>query len=225
MQLQSLFPPCVHWVALPTAAGDPRALLPAERAVVATALAARAQEFAAGRQAARAALRELGVTQRAALLPRADRSADWPAGIVGSIAHCASVTIAAVARDSDLECLGCDVERIAAVVPEVWSTICSPAEWERLQAAPAERRQTDAALLFSAKEAVYKAQAPQSGPFLEFEWLTVDLSEDRARFCAILTRAVGPLAAGTSWVGRIVQADGLVATSVAVRRAGRGVSA
>lgn len=68
--------------------GDPRlpasALLEAERALVARAVPKRRDEYAAGRNCARAALARLGVHDFA-LLAGSAREPIWPEGVIGSM--------------------------------------------------------------------------------------------------------------------------------------------
>ena len=142
-------------------------LLDAERASLGPAAGPRAQEFAAGRHCAREALAALGLEPDA--VPRGPhREPLWPAGIVGSISHASGYCGAVVARDSTCRGLGFDVEEWGRMRPALWRRIATPREiaWLDTQAAEAERWAT---LLFSAKEAFYKAQYPVSAAFLGFQ--------------------------------------------------------
>ena len=66
-------------------------LFPAEEAVVRTAGPRRRAEFTAGRACARAALAALGLPAAPVLAGRAGEPR-WPAGVTGSITHCAGVS-------------------------------------------------------------------------------------------------------------------------------------
>ena len=66
---------------------DPR-LFPAEEALVRTADPRRRAEFTAGRACARTALARLGLPTAPVLAGRAGEPR-WPAGVTGSITHCA----------------------------------------------------------------------------------------------------------------------------------------
>jgi enterobactin synthetase component D len=128
-------------------------LWPGETQAVERAVHKRVAEFTAGRHAARQALAALGEPQVA--IPRGvDRTPQWPAGVLGSISHCAGYCGAVVARASAFRGLGFDVEPIGSVRPEVWSQIAQPGEID----AAAAVDPSWATVLFSGKEAFYKAQ-------------------------------------------------------------------
>ena len=76
-------------------------LFPAEEVLVAKAVESRRHEFATARNCAHRALALLG--EAPAPIVRRERGApQWPAGIVGSITHCAGYRAAAVARARDI---------------------------------------------------------------------------------------------------------------------------
>ena len=77
-------------------AGEPGWLRPEERAYVESAVPRRVREFAAGRQCARLALRELGGPDEA-IPVGLSRQPKWPPGIVGSITHTVGYCLAVVA--------------------------------------------------------------------------------------------------------------------------------
>jgi 4'-phosphopantetheinyl transferase EntD len=157
-------------------------LLPEERLVVASAVAKRRREFAAGRRCARGLLAQLG-HPGVPLLRNDDRTPRWPEELVGSISHCATLCIAAVARRSSLEALGVDVEQDAALEPPLWRRICTPAEIERLlETAPAAERGRIARLVFSAKEATYKALYPLHGWGFGFQDIEIAIDWETGRF-------------------------------------------
>ena len=201
--LAQLFPPGVAVAVVGIGAG---ALLPGEAAAVAGAVPARIAEFAAGRLAARRALAALG--HPAVAIPAGpDRAPCWPAGLAGSIAHAEGVAVAAVRRGASL---GLDVEADAALEPDLWSLICDPVE---LAALPEGDRGRAVRLVFSAKEAVYKAQYPLTGQLIGFDAVRVTLEE--GGFFAVLRQEVGPLPQGHRMRGRIVRVGRLVLTGVA----------
>jgi enterobactin synthetase component D / holo-[acyl-carrier protein] synthase len=76
---------------------DPGAgLFPAEEALVRTADPRRQAEFTAGRACARTALARLGLPATPVLTGRAGEPR-WPAGVTGSVTHCAGYRACAVA--------------------------------------------------------------------------------------------------------------------------------
>ncbi len=158
---------------------DPRAapsdLWPTEAATLTRAIPKRRAEYAAGRRAARAAMVDLG--RPAAAIPQgSDRAPLWPAGMTGSIAHCDTCCIAAVARIDDCTTLGIDVEQATALDADLIAIICTPTEQDWLASQPAPG--LCAKMIFSAKEAVYKAQYPLTGQVIGFDAVTLTMTGD-----------------------------------------------
>lgn len=73
-----------------------------------------------------------------------------------------------------------------------------------------------AKLIFSAKEAAYKAQYPLSGMLFGFEMLELSIDRDACCFTASFQSAQGPFAKGAVLAGSYVHAAGLLVTGVAV---------
>lgn len=137
-------------------------LWPGEGDAIARAIPARQQEFAAGRTAARAALQQAGLAP-CSLPMGPDRAPLWPATAVGSISH-AGGWAAAVAARSDLWAgLGLDLEPAAPMPEEMAALIRAPGDDDAGLLPPA----LSATLLFSLKEAAFKAQFPLTGLWLE----------------------------------------------------------
>lgn len=158
--------------------GDEGALFPEEAAHVARAIPARRAEFLAGRIAARRALMHLGCETLD--IPAApDRAPVWPAGIAGSISHTAHAAVAVVAEAARHPLLGIDIEPAGPLPDELIEEICRP---EEIAALPQTDRALHARRIFSAKEALYKAQYPRSRTAFGFHALSVDLSTGMARF-------------------------------------------
>lgn len=153
-------------------------LCPGEEAAVMRAVPDRRAEFAAGRSAARDALRALGLPP-AAIPAGPDRAPVWPAGVVGSISHAAGLCIAAVARHDDCAMLGVDVESDTPLASDLIPEICRA---EELTGIACVDRPTTAKRLFSAKEAAYKAHYPRVRQIFGFHALSVDLTRGCARF-------------------------------------------
>ncbi|WP_369249782.1 hypothetical protein [Streptomyces sp. R41] len=152
-------------------------LFPEEAAVCAEAGPRRRAEFTAGRWCAHRALAALGAGRVA--VPRGARGMPvWPDGVVGSITHCEGYRAAAVCRGGDARALGIDAEpaaplpaRVRAGLFRTQARVEAGAETgadsgdesrdeedafaadlaRRLPGFPVDR------LLFSAKEAAYKA--------------------------------------------------------------------
>lgn len=154
--------------------GEAVELFPAEEPLVARAVPARRAEFLAGRLAARRALARMG-RAGTAIPARADRSPVWPEGISGSISHAGHLAVAVVADARRIPVLGIDIEENTPLPEDLIPEICRPEELAG-QPHPA----TLARCLFSAKEALYKAQYPRSRTVFGFHALRVDLAAGRA---------------------------------------------
>jgi 4'-phosphopantetheinyl transferase EntD len=137
------------------------------------AVAKRRTERAFGRACARTALAELGIAP-VAITSGAGGEPCWPAGLAGSITHTDDHAAAAVARG--MTALGIDLESLAHTgrVPDLLATV-----------ALASEREHAAALVFSAKESVYKCL--YAGRFLDFH--DVELAIEPGTFTVL--RAAG----------------------------------
>jgi len=167
------------------------ALLPEEARLVARAVSRRRREFAAGRACARAALGRLGFPP-VPLLPGPDRAPLWPEAAVGSITHCPGYCAAAVARRETVRSLGIDAELNQPLPDGVAELVCTDSElaWARRTA----RRGTSwEALIFSAKESVYKAWQPLTGEWLGYLDAELTLDPGRGAFEARLLRPAHPV--------------------------------
>jgi 4'-phosphopantetheinyl transferase EntD len=154
--------------------GEPGQLLPTEAAGRERWAEKRIREFAAGRQCVRHALLRMG-HQPAPLLALPDRRPAWPAGVTGSITHCAGFAAAAVAATPGVRSLGLDVEVSGAVDAHLWPRVLNASERAWLQTCAERDRTLWATVIFSAKEAFYKCQYPVTARWLEFEDAHVEL--------------------------------------------------
>lgn len=181
-----------------------------ERRAVAEASPKRRREYATARALAREALAELGVTGFD-LLNGPDRAPIWPEGIAGSISHCDTRAFVAVGRRAEIGTVGIDVEHRAALKRELWRMTMLPEEIDWLDARPTDERGSLALALFSAKEALYKAQYPRSEQFMGFMALRVELSPDRGgggSLRCVFRKAVGPFPEGFVARGRYARLEG-----------------
>ena len=214
--LAALLPASVHAVEVFDDPPEAR-LLPEEEAYVARAVEARRREFTTGRHCARVALRSLGVAPTA--IARGDLGAPcWPEGVVGSITHCAGYRAAAVARVADLVTIGIDAEPNEPLPGKVLDIVALPPE--RAMVAALAGAMPDVAwdrLLFSAKESVYKAWAPLTGTFLDFDGANIAFDPAAGTFIARLRKPGASLAGAArgEFAGRFVVRDGLAVTAVA----------
>ncbi len=138
--------------------GQAPALCPAEESFLGpNAAQARRFFFALGRAAARDALAELGIAATAILRGPAGEPV-WPDGIVGAISHTRDLAVAIVGSQSDYAGLGIDLEQLSpGLSVRAARLVCTPAEREWVGDADGTPRGT---MLFSAKEAVFKALFP-----------------------------------------------------------------
>jgi 4'-phosphopantetheinyl transferase EntD len=127
-----------------------------EKAYVATAVERRRREFTAGRNCARVALRMLGV--EACPIPVGSRRAPvFPAGISGTITHTNDYCAASVALHSVVGSIGIDAESNTPLSPGVHSLIMGSDELASIAGLPRHNSVHWDTLVFSAKEAFYKA--------------------------------------------------------------------
>ncbi|WP_432117789.1 4'-phosphopantetheinyl transferase family protein [Streptomyces sp. bgisy032] len=192
-------------------------LYPEEAALMTRAVAKRRREFAVVRSCARRAMDKLGVPPQP-ILPGERGAPLWPAGLAGSMTHCDGYCAAALVRSADLASLGIDAE-IHGPLPEgVLSSVALPAEADRLRRLAAGHPGVHwDRLLFSAKEAVYKAWFPLTGQWLDFMEADIELTADGGLRATLLVP--GPLVGGRRldhFDGRWTTDRGLVATAIAV---------
>lgn len=192
--------------------------MPAEEALVERAVERRRREFATGRACARSALEQLG-RRPGPILAGEHGEPLWPDGIVGSITHCDGYWGAAVARSTDLAAIGVDAEPHAALPRGVIGRVAGPEERPALAAlADAEPAIHWDRLLFTVKEAAYKAWFPLAGRRLGFADVRVDFDPPSRAFEARLP-AAEPTVRGRRidrLDGRWLVRDGLICTAIAV---------
>lgn len=152
-------------------------LLPEEAALMGRAVDKRRREFVAGRTLAKAAMRGLGAPDAAALplVNGEDRAPRWPDGLVGSITHTRGWAAAAVARSEHLTAVGLDVEDGSPLKDKLWRQICSPEDHAHLASFDEPLRGVLAKVVFSAKEAAYKAQYTLTQQYLGFMAMQIEL--------------------------------------------------
>jgi 4'-phosphopantetheinyl transferase EntD len=169
---RALLPDTVRLAEMQPADADPAHLLPDEARGVERAVEKRRREFAAGRALARELLAQMNANDSARTVPLlndADRVPVWPAGIVGSITHCHSLCAVAVTHAVHSASIGLDVEPAVPMKQELERQVMREAEYARLDAMPSDVRMLGGLLVFSIKEAVYKAIYPIRRRFLDFQ--------------------------------------------------------
>jgi len=144
-----------------------------ESTLITKAVPKRIADFRAGRHCARVALSRLGYS-RFDLLSGDHREPLWPSGVVGSISHCTNMAAAVVTRDEDFVSIGIDIEIAEPLTSSLMKRIALPEEIEMM--ADWDTNVPWGKLLFSAKEAFYKAWFPMTKTRLEFQEVSVTLS-------------------------------------------------
>lgn len=177
------------------------------------ATTARAREFAAGRAAARMAMELLGHGPRP-ILQGDDRAPIWPAGLTGSITHTARDALAVVTDDPAIRALGLDMEPALPLEPDLWRMICTQEDLLWLASLGPSQRGHFAKLIFSTKEAFYKAQYQISRTLIDFQDVDIRADLGTSRFTAHLRRDVPGLQAGTQVQGRFAILGNVMITAV-----------
>jgi 4'-phosphopantetheinyl transferase EntD len=159
-----------------------------EETMIAQAVPARRREYAAVRGCARACLGRLGYPPMP-ILPGAGGAPGWPAGVRGSMTHCAGYLAAAVGPVQRISAIGIDAEPDAPLPDGVLDLVATPTEQDHLAGI---RREPDSPhwdrLLFSAKESVYKAWFPLVGEWLDHQEAQIIFHPHEWTFTALLSR-------------------------------------
>jgi 4'-phosphopantetheinyl transferase EntD len=172
-------------------------LLPEEQALVAGAVSKRQHEFASGRAAVRALMARMQLPPAPIL--RDDRAPRWPADLVGSIAHTDAWAMATLTRRDRVLGIGLDLERPDRIKREMLRLILTPAEAAHFGTRPDLNQ---ALVIFSAKEAVYKAMSPIVGAFIGFREVEIDITHDGFRARYVGHKGFGIMSAGRGYVAR-----------------------
>ncbi len=150
--------------------GNEAALLPGEDTNSRGRSVAAQRATGAGRLLARELLPMMGAPAQA--VARSPSGAPvWPRGVTGSIAHDDEVAVAIVGPTRSYVSLGIDLEPAGLLPADLLMTVLTPGE--RRKGNPDDP--LHGRILFSVKEAVYKAVQPIDLAFLEFEDVEVDL--------------------------------------------------
>jgi 4'-phosphopantetheinyl transferase EntD len=188
---------------------------PEEARALGRAVEKRRREFVTGRACARQALAGLG--RPAVAIPSGERGEPvWPPGVVGSITHCDGYRACAVASAGQVRSVGIDAE-VNQPLPEGVLEAVAFGRERTLVAGPGAGVCLDR-LLFSAKEAIYKAWFPLARRWLGFEdvELTIDVAAGTFRAGVLVP---GPVVDGghlTELRGRWCAEGGIIAAAVLV---------
>lgn len=214
-------------------AGALAALYPVEVDQIGRAVESRRIEFAAARACAREAMGRLGVAPGP--VPRGGRGMPvWPEGVVGTLTHTEGLRAAALAPAHRVRSLGLDVEPHGPLGDGVLEAVALPEEIAWVRAARTEMGSVHwDKLLFTAKEATYKAWFPLTRRWLGFADARISLVPDRVDDDDVVTGVLraeilvdphavdgGPDLVGFS--GRWAVRDGYVASAIVLRPGGAG---
>jgi 4'-phosphopantetheinyl transferase EntD len=148
-------------------------------------------QFTLGRVAARLALKQIGFDNPVPILRGEKGQPLWPDGITGSITHCYPWSVAVVAKSPNHLAIGIDLESVARIKgPDVCDLVCRDVErdWARAGCHFHERL----AMIFSAKEAVYKAFYPLCQRYIDFKEVELSWSPEHHRFHCRFIGALSP---------------------------------
>jgi 4'-phosphopantetheinyl transferase EntD len=200
--------PRVHVLTRPVHESAIALLSAREAAVLVDVAAKRRREFATARALVREGLERFFGMRGFDLLNAEDRSPIWPVGIAGSIAH--SDTRAWVALvDAAYGTVGIDGEHREELEQRLWHLTLRDEEQADLATLEPSIRGRHALILFSAKEALYKAQYPRSRAYMGYMALQVELEPAGALRCTF-QQAIGLFPQGYTAHGRWLDADGIV---------------
>lgn len=148
---------------------------PEEAQGLVKAVPKRCNEFIVGRRCARTALAQMGIEPKA-MPPDERRVPQWPVGTVGSISHSIGLCCAVASRSNTVACLGVDLETTTRISSGVIERVLHPLEVDFVS-----DDKGYGSLIFSAKEAFFKAQYPFWEAWPNFEDLAfqVDTSTNR----------------------------------------------
>jgi 4'-phosphopantetheinyl transferase EntD len=180
------------------------------------ALVSREETFQSGRQSARNAMAQLGLTPQA--IPVGTKGEPiWPNGVVGSITHAGGVAAAIVAPTPPILAVGIDIELADPVEDQHQAKlICNPEEFIEGLSPSHYLNLRRAKVIFVVKEAVYKLCWPLMRTFIDFHDVRVTLDESRGEFIAKIINPNLPELTNEI-TGRIILSGGWVAAITCLR--------
>ncbi len=194
-------------------------LLPEEAAFIRQAVPKRQREFTAGRNCARLAMQQLGIAPVPPVRVGAQREPLFPAGLSGTLTHTHDYCAAAVLRQGEILSIGIDAEVNDPLGDDIARLVLLPAEQAMVQAV-AVPGLCAGKLVFSIKEAFYKAYFQVAGRYLDFLDACVSLAPEEGSFTLQVVRADVPAPfAGSTWRGRYAFDAQRVYSAVAIQAA------
>ena len=162
------------------------ALHPEEARILAPrACERRRVEFALGRAAGHLALKQLGSKNPEPILRGQGGEPLWRDGIAGSFTHCFPWSAAVVVKCPDHFVVGVDLENMEGIQgTDITHLVCCDAELDWVRRGDFRERLT---MIFSAKEAVYKAFYPVCRRYIDFKEIELTWFPERNCFQAEFT--------------------------------------
>lgn len=209
---QQLLPPDVMVEESDDLAAVQGVLLGGEVHAVKNAAAVRRREFVAGRTLARRALTRLGIPPTP-LGIGSRREPLWPPGVVGSVTHTRTYCAVAVARADRVAAVGIDAEVRRPLPGDVAGMVLTSSEVEMVRGLPLASRAPWDTVVFSAKEALYKAWFVAAGAtLLRFSDATMTIDARNGTLAAAVVDPGGP-AGMVRLEGRFAIDNGLIFTA------------
>lgn len=156
-------------------------LHPDELGIIHSASSKRKFEFSTGRWCAKQALASQGI-QDISIVSGKHREPVWPKGFVGSISHCKDQCGAVIAKNSELQSIGFDVENIKNLKNDIARIVCTDEEKEWIKNQNRHPYNVLVLLIFSLKESVYKCIYQYTQTRIGFKDCTItpELESNRA---------------------------------------------
>jgi len=147
-------------------------------------------EFALGRTAAHFALKQINPEKTGPVFRGPGGEPLWGDGIIGSITHCFPWSSAVVVKGSHRFAVGVDLESMKRMQgTDISHLVCRDAELDWVRHGDFHERLT---MIFSAKEAVYKAFYPLCRRYIDFKEVELTWFPEQNRFQAEFLQPLSP---------------------------------
>ena len=209
--LKNLFSSSVAVMETRTPTADTSFLSPEERTYLENVSQNRKREFIAGRFCAREAMESANISPEHIRMGERGEPI-WPHSIVGSITHSHGYAAAAVAKKSEVLSLGLDAETDEPLSSKVLQRIGNDQEQEWVKSVDGSLIQNPGKVLFSAKEATYKAWYPITQEWLGFQEAHIHFHSDENTFTVQIQKK-GPF---KKLFGKFAIQQGIILTAIEI---------
>ena len=189
IELQSILPPncfsCVE-VINNTNSDSEFTLYPEELALTKKMSSKRLYDFSSGRYAARKLLLNYEIEKHPILIGE-NRAPIWPTGIIGSISHSENLCIAVISDKKALNSIGVDIESSKRINADILPLICNEEEISHiklLEKASNINILTNAKLIFSIKESLFKCLNPLINNWIDYKEMQVKIDLKQRTYLA-----------------------------------------